>query len=125
MLTSDAEAAAAQPGDGPSAPPLPEPRGSRLRVARAVGAIGRLMMTTGVVVLLLVVYQLWGTNIENGRAQGELADEFASRRADTPTAEPPTTTETPTTTRTPATTEAAPSATAPIEVAPTVAPPAL
>lgn len=83
------------------------------------------MMTTGVVVLLLVVYQLWGTNIENSRAQGELADEFASHRADTSTAEPPTTTEAPTTTRTPATTEAAPSATAPIEVAPTVAPPAL
>ena len=35
-----------------------------------VGAIGRFMMRTGVVILLFVAYQLWGTGFATARAQG-------------------------------------------------------
>jgi sortase A len=34
------------------------------------------MITAGVVVLLFVVYQLWGTNLQEARAQADLRDEF-------------------------------------------------
>ena len=56
-------------GDRPEDAPAP-----RHRLARAIGALGRLMMTSGTVILLLVAYQLWGTNIHTARAQDELAD---------------------------------------------------
>lgn len=47
--------------------------------ARVLGAIGRSLITAGVVVLLFVVYQLWGTNIAEARAQDGLRDEFDDR----------------------------------------------
>lgn len=96
MLTSDAEAEAAT-GDDPPADD-PPPAASRHRVARAVGAIGRLMITTGVVLLLLVAYQLWGTNLQTNRSQGQLADEFAGLVDDEDAAGSTTTTEATTTT---------------------------
>lgn len=43
---------------------------------RALGAVGRALMRTGVVVLLFVVYQLWGTGLLTARAQDRLADDF-------------------------------------------------
>lgn len=45
-------------------------------MARVLGAIGRGLITAGVVVLLFVVFQLWGTNIQEARAQDDLRDEF-------------------------------------------------
>ncbi len=36
--------------------------------ARVLGAVGRGLITAGVVVLLFVVFQLWGTNIQEARA---------------------------------------------------------
>lgn len=46
------------------------------RGPRVLGAVGRGMITAGVVVLLFVVYQLWGTNLQEARAQSDLRDEF-------------------------------------------------
>jgi sortase A len=41
-----------------------------------IGSIGRFLVTTGVVLLLLVAYQLWGTNLQTHRSQSELRKEF-------------------------------------------------
>ena len=46
-----------------------------------VGAIGRFMMRTGVVILLFVAYQLWGTGFATARAQDTLTKEFESQIA--------------------------------------------
>jgi len=45
--------------------------------SRVIGAIGRVLMTAGVLILLFVVYQLWGTGIREAQAQRALEDEFA------------------------------------------------
>jgi sortase A len=50
--------------------------------ARALGSFGRLLITTGVVLLLLVAYQLWGTNLQTHRSQGQLKKEFQRALAD-------------------------------------------
>lgn len=42
------------------------------RLAVVLGAVGRFLITTGIVILLFVAYQLWGTNIQEARAQGDL-----------------------------------------------------
>ena len=52
------------------------------RGARVLGAIGHGLITTGVVVLLFVVFQLWGTNLQEARAQDDLRDEFDESLAD-------------------------------------------
>ncbi|HEX7133841.1 MAG TPA: class E sortase [Iamia sp.] len=119
MLTSDPAVGAEPPGDEPIAPDEADHDApSSHRVARVVGAVGRLMMTSGVVILLLVAYQLWGTSLQTNRAQDRLADEFADLTGGTTT----TTTEAPTT-EAPTTTEDGPPATTPAQVAPTIAPP--
>jgi len=38
--------------------------------------VGRFLITTGVVVLLFVAYQLWGTGFQEASAQNSLSDEF-------------------------------------------------
>lgn len=43
-----------------------------------VGAVGRSLIFAGVVVLLFVAYQLWGTGLQHARAQDRLTDEFAT-----------------------------------------------
>ena len=120
MLTTEPEA----PDDPPPDPPASDgsaPRQPTHRIARVVGSIGRLMMTTGVVILLLVAYQLWGTNLQTNRAQAELADEFAGivEEADTATSSTTTTASTTTTTA-----EDGPPETMPVQVAPDIEPPA-
>ncbi len=65
---------------------------------RAVGAVGRILVTLGVLILLLVAYQLWGTGLYTAREQSRLKDEFAQevRHVATSTTAPgPTTTTTP------------------------------
>lgn len=117
VLTSDPTV---EQGD-PEPSPAPDERPpSRHRIARVVGAVGRLMMTTGVVILLLVAYQLWGTSLQTNRHQDRLGDEFAALQGSTPATTTPTTT-----TEAPTTTEGAPAATTPAQPAPTVAPPAV
>jgi sortase A len=46
--------------------------------ARVLGAIGRVMITAGVLILLFVVYQLWGTGIRERQAQDRLERRFNS-----------------------------------------------
>lgn len=46
-----------------------------------VGAIGRFMMRAGVVILLFVAYQLWGTGLSTARAQDTLTKEFNAQIA--------------------------------------------
>jgi sortase A len=45
-------------------------------VRRAIGAIGRAFITVGVLILLFVAYQLWGTGIYTARQQNELERQF-------------------------------------------------
>jgi sortase A len=75
---------------------------------RVLGAVGRVLVTLGLLLLLFVAYQLWGTGIYEARAQNDLQHQFeqARRRAaettttttpattqpDTPTVTEPTTT---------------------------------
>jgi sortase A len=51
-------------------PPRP-PRPAAARAWSAVGVLGELLITLGVVLMLLVVYQLWWTNVEASRAADE------------------------------------------------------
>jgi sortase A len=44
--------------------------------SRIIGNIGRTLIGTGTLILLFVVYQLWGTGLQEARAQDALADEF-------------------------------------------------
>ena len=41
-----------------------------------VGHLGRILITTGLMMFLFVAYQLWGTGIETARAQNKLDDQF-------------------------------------------------
>ena len=45
--------------------------------SRVIGNVGRTLITTGVLVLLFVVYQLWGTALHERRAQSNLRSEFS------------------------------------------------
>jgi sortase A len=47
-----------------------------MQLARVMGVIGRVLMTAGVLVLLFVAYQLWGTGLHEARAQNALENEF-------------------------------------------------
>jgi sortase A len=47
-----------------------------VRVATVIGWAGRMMIRGGVLVLLFVVYQLWGTAIHTAQAQDRLQSEF-------------------------------------------------
>ena len=71
-------------GVGPLSGP---PRGARRRVGdppryggtvlrRVVGGIGRLLIALGVLILLFVVYQLWGTNLSEAASQNTLKQQF-------------------------------------------------
>ena len=69
--------------------------------ARILGSVGRFLITSGIVVLLFVAYQLWGTGLQEAQAQDSLSDEFDELLGDVepdtrPTA-PTTTSATPTT----------------------------
>jgi sortase A len=67
---------------------------------RAIGAVGRALVTIGILILLFVVYQLWGTGIYEAQQQDQLKSQFAQdlrSNAATSTTAPagPTTTTTP------------------------------
>jgi len=68
-------------------------------VRRVVGAVGRTFIAVGILILLFVAYQLWGTGIYTAREQDQLEQQFnaalASGGGDAPT---PTTATTATTT---------------------------
>ncbi|NNE75000.1 MAG: sortase [Acidimicrobiales bacterium] len=47
-----------------------------LSLSRVLGSVGRFFIGTGVVLLLFAGYQLWGTGIQEARAQNSLENEF-------------------------------------------------
>jgi sortase A len=53
-----------------------------MRLATVLGAIGRACITAGVLILLFVAYQLWGTGIREAQAQRSLENEFEERLAE-------------------------------------------
>lgn len=62
-----------------------------MRLARVIGAIGRTCITAGVLILLFVAYQLWGTGIRESQAQARLEDDFEEILADARDPAPTTT----------------------------------
>jgi sortase A len=65
-----------------------------MRLARVLSGVGRLLIWAGALVLLFVAYQLWGTNLAEARAQGDLEDDFVALLESTDTTAPSTTTTT-------------------------------
>jgi sortase A len=47
-----------------------------------LGAVGRIMITAGVLILLFVAYQLWGTGIREAQAQNRLEKQFEQKLAE-------------------------------------------
>ncbi len=50
-------------------------------VRRAIAGVGRTLVTVGLLVLLFVVYQLWGTGLFTARAQSDLKSKFQAQVA--------------------------------------------
>src|SRR5918998_5446995 len=48
-----------------------------MHLAKVLGAIGRVCITAGVLILLFVAYQLWGTGVREAQAQDDLESEFS------------------------------------------------
>ena len=69
-----------------------------MTVRRVVGAIGRVLIGIGVLLLLFVGYQLWGTNLAEARSQHSLRHDFEASLRTTTTTAPPTTASSTTTT---------------------------
>jgi sortase A len=58
-----------------------------VRALRIVGVVGKVLIAAGVLILLFVVFQLWGTGLHEARAQDELQGQLDAMLA----AAPPTT----------------------------------
>jgi sortase A len=84
--------------------------------SRILGGVGRTLIAAGALILLFVVYQLWGTGLRTSAAQDSLRDQFTARQAEVDLGAA-------TTTAPPTTATGAP-ATAPATAAPQVADPA-
>jgi sortase A len=56
-----------------------------MRLARVLGGIGRTMITAGVLILLFVAYQLWGTGIRERQAQDRLGKQLDAQLSTTTT----------------------------------------
>jgi sortase A len=50
-------------------------------VRRTIGAIGRALVTIGILILLFVAYQLWGTGLYEAQQQSHLKDQFKEQQA--------------------------------------------
>jgi sortase A len=66
-------------------------------VRKVLATVGRVLVTSGILILLFVAYQLWGTGIYQSRQQSELRSQFKKTLAatdgrSTTTTAPPTTT---------------------------------
>ncbi|HSH60391.1 MAG TPA: class E sortase [Acidimicrobiales bacterium] len=55
-----------------------------MNVRRAIGGLGRALIISGVLILLFVAYQLWGTGLAEGRSQDKLTKSFNERLAAPP-----------------------------------------
>jgi sortase A len=69
-------------------------------VRRSAGALGRVLITVGVLTLLFAAYQLWGTGIYTARQQDQLRQQFTSDLHKTAPKTSTTTVPSPTTTTT-------------------------
>jgi sortase A len=72
-------------------------------VRRTIAAIGRTLVTLGLLILLFVAYQLWGTGLYTAQAQDRLKSDFKKEQAryeEQDTVAPPTTVPGPTTSTT-------------------------
>lgn len=73
---------------------------SSLVLSKVLGGIGRTLITAGTLILLFVAYQLWGTGLQEAKAQKSLSKDFEALLASvdqtttTTTAPPSTTTST-------------------------------
>ena len=77
-------------GDGPDVGELLRRATARtpvvsMIVRRTAASLGRMLVTVGLLILLFVAYQLWGTGIFTARAQNDLKKEFNSQLQDNPT----------------------------------------
>lgn len=73
-------------------------------IRRAVRGTGKTLISVGVLILLFVGYQLWGTGLAHDRSQRSLRSEFAKSLAGGTTTTLPTSASTPTPTSAPPTT---------------------
>lgn len=64
---------------------------SRKRLDSVLGVVGRILITAGLLLLGLVVYQLWGTGLEQQRAQERLREDFTELIAAAPASTVPAT----------------------------------
>ena len=81
--------AVAEPGE-PSGTEALVGAGTLPGVRTAIGALGRVLITVGLLILLFVAYQLWGTGIYTARAQHQLERDFDEQlQAASTTATPP------------------------------------
>ena len=75
---------AGEPGDEASTAASPAARSAgpaARNIARCAGSSrqpGKVLITVGILVLLFVVYQLWGTGIYEAQAQGDLQSQFSA-----------------------------------------------
>lgn len=61
------------------APPMARPQAAvSTRSTKILGGLGKGFISTGVLILLFVAYQLWGTGIQEAQAQDELRSDFAA-----------------------------------------------
>ena len=60
----------------------------RISLALVLNRVGRVLIGTGVIILLFVVYQLWGTNIQEQRSQDKLESSFNDTLARLETIDP-------------------------------------
>ena len=67
-------AAPSEPEEHPPPPPAVPPRG-----AVVMGNVGRALLFSGIVAVLFVVFLLWGTDIQEARAQDDLRDDLRAR----------------------------------------------
>lgn len=77
-----------------------------IMTSRILGALGRFFITTGIVILLFVGYQLWGTGLQEASAQNGLQSDFDELLSsiDTAPVTAPSTTTAPATSAAPTTT---------------------
>ena len=81
---------------------------------RTAAGVGRMLVTMGLLILLFVAYQLWGTGIFTARAQNDLKRKFNSQLHDNPIVQSTTSTSSgPTTSATAPTTTTLPPSTVP------------
>jgi sortase A len=80
-------------------------------VRRVVAATGRVLVTVGILILLLVAYQLWGTGLYEARQQSKLKSQFARTLRHVPPSTTAGTTTGPTTGPTTSTTASTPAIT--------------